>query len=231
MAESALPDEKAPDCKFCYPPEPWRIIWSTPDFILQMGLGPLAEGHVLIISRTHYSCCASLPPDQSVEFEHLIHMVKSAQLNLYGKSLMFEHGRSGSCVPPGHGDDHCYHAHLHLVPIDINLAASIANDFQATVLDRWTEVRDTYTHNGRPYLLATSGDRILYAETPDGIRSRYLRRISAAALGRPELEDWVAFPSYPIVKAGRDKLSPELNRIMSEAGQDATAASTESRAL
>jgi len=108
---------------------------------------------------------------------------------------------------------------------------SIASDFSAATFDSWAEVRDTYKRSGRPYLLAARSDRIVYAETPDRIRSRYLRRIAAAAIGRPELEDWVAFPSYTTVKAGLDRLSPELNRVMTEAGQDATAASAEGRAL
>jgi len=222
---------KAPDCKFCYRPEPWRAIWSTEHFHVQMGLGPLAEGHILVLSKTHYSCCAELPSSHAAEWEYLVSKVKAAQVNVYGESLMFEHGRSGACVLPGHGDDHCYHAHLHLLPVDLNLADSIASDFPVITFDNWSEVRDRYTRTRRPYLLAASGDQIVYAETPDKIRSRYLRRIAAAALGRPELEDWVAFPGYMTVKAGLARLSPEMKRIMTEAGQDAHTACTEGRVV
>ena len=128
---------------------------------------------------------------------------------------MFEHGRSGGCLPPGNGEDLCYHAHLHFLPAAVGLADSIAADFQTLTLADWAAVRRRCALTGRPYLLAENGSGIVYAETPDKIRSRYLRRIAAAALSVPELEDWVAFPSYPVVQAGRDRLAQEIGRISS----------------
>jgi diadenosine tetraphosphate (Ap4A) HIT family hydrolase len=218
-------------CRFCYPPEPWRIIRSTLHFNVQMGLGPLAEGYALILSKRHFSCCAELPRSHMAEFENLVRDVRQAQINLYGKSLMFEHGRSGACLPPGNGEDLCYHAHLHLLPAAIDLADSISDDFPAVTFDAWQEVRSRYALTGRPYLLAEKRRRIVYAETPDRIRSRYLRRIAATALGKPELEDWIAFPSYSVVKVGRDKMATELNRLIKGSVQNGTAASPESRAV
>lgn len=222
---------KVPDCLFCYPPEAWRIIWSTSHFNVQMGLGPLAEGYALILSRLHYSCCAELPESHAAEFEDLIRMVRQAQINLYGSSVMFEHGRSGACLPPGHGEDLCYHAHLHLLPAIVNLADSISVDFPALIVDGWQEVRARYALTGRPYLLAEKGSKIVHAETPDRIRSRYLRRIAAAALDKAELEDWVAFPSYPVVKTGRDKMAAELNRLIEGSVKNGTATGPESRSV
>lgn len=202
-------------CRFCFLPEPWRVVWSTENFNVQMGLGPLAEGYALILSKSHYSCCAQLPEAHSTEFGDLVRLVRKAQLSLYGRSTMFEHGRSGACLPPGNGEDLCYHAHLHFLPAAVGLADSIADDFQTLTLADWSAVRRRYALTGRPYLLAENGNEIVYAETPDKIRSRYLRRIAAGALGVPELEDWVAFPDYPVVKAGRDKLAQEISRISS----------------
>jgi diadenosine tetraphosphate (Ap4A) HIT family hydrolase len=222
---------KLPDCRFCHPPEPWRIIWSASHFNVQMGLGPLAEGYALILSKQHFSCCAELPQSHIAEFEALIQIVRQAQISLYGKSLMFEHGRSGACLPPGNGEDLCYHAHLHLLPAAINLADSISADFPAETFGTWQEIRGRYMLTGRPYLLAEKEGKIVHAETPDRIRSRYLRRIAAAALDKPELEDWVAFPSYSIVAAGRDKMAVELNRLIKGSARNATAGGPESRAL
>jgi diadenosine tetraphosphate (Ap4A) HIT family hydrolase len=228
---AAIEGPMVADCRFCCPPEPWRIVWSTRHFNVQMGLGPLAEGYALILSKSHYSCCAELPESQGAEFEHIVRMVRKAQMNLYGESLMFEHGRSGACVPPGHGDDLCYHAHLHLLPATVNLADSISVDFTAVTFDNWAAVRHQYMLTGRPYVLAEKGGRIVHAETPDRIRSRYLRRIAATALGTPELEDWVAFPNYTIVKSGRDKMSLELNRLIEKKRRNATTNSTKVGAI
>jgi hypothetical protein len=233
MDEPAVSGERTKllGCRFCYPPELWRVISSTPHFKVQMGLGPLTEGYALLLSRLHYSCCADLPESQAVEFENLVRIVRQAQINLYGKSLIFEHGRSGACLPPGNGEDLCYHAHLHLLPAAVNLADSISGDFPVATFDSWQEVRSRYALTGRPYLLAEKGRRIVYAETPDKIVSRYLRRIAAAALGKQELEDWVAFPSYSVVRAGRDKMAVELNRLIKARYENGTAASPESRTI
>jgi diadenosine tetraphosphate (Ap4A) HIT family hydrolase len=223
-------------CRFCYLPEPWRVVWSTEHFNVQMGLGPLAEGYALILSRSHYSCCAELPETLAAEFEDLVRLVRRAQLRLYGESLMFEHGRSGACLPPGNGEDLCYHAHLHFLPAQVDLADSIASDFPALTFDDWAAVRRRYRQTSRPYLLAgtsstDSTSAIAFAETPDQIRSRYLRRIAAASLGMPELEDWVAFPSYPVVRAGLDKLANEISRLSKGPEHYATTGSAEGRAV
>jgi diadenosine tetraphosphate (Ap4A) HIT family hydrolase len=214
-------------CRFCFLPEPWRVIWSTPHFNVQMGLGPLAEGYALILSKFHYSCCAELPAALADEFEGLVRLVRAAHINLYGQSTFFEHGRSGACLPPGNGEDLCYHAHLHLLPAGVNLADAISGDFGARICTDWDSVRSLYTLTGRPYLLAEHSTGIAYAEVPDTIRSRYLRRAAAAALGTPELEDWVAFPSYSMVRAGRDQMAPEFIRIAHEPEKYGTSRSPE----
>jgi hypothetical protein len=179
-----------------------------------MGLGPLTEGYALILSKFHYSCCAEIPEASTEEFQRLIQIVRQAQINLYGHSLIFEHGRSGACLPPGHGEDLCYHAHLHLLPAAMSLTHSISNDFSTTSLKNWGAVRRRYAVTGRPYILAQHENSITHAETPARIRPRYLRNIIARKLGKPELEDWVAFPSYSIVQAGRDKMAAEISRVI-----------------
>jgi hypothetical protein len=100
-ADLTVASERVVGCRFCFLPEPWRVIWSTPNFNVQMGLGPLTEGYALILSKSHYSCCADLPPALADEFEGLIRLARAAQINLYGRSVFFEHGRSGACLPPG----------------------------------------------------------------------------------------------------------------------------------
>lgn len=70
-------------CRFCFLPEPWRIIWSTPNFNVQMGLGPLAEGYALILSKYHYACCAELPVAYGDEFDELVRMVGATHQPLW----------------------------------------------------------------------------------------------------------------------------------------------------
>lgn len=230
-ADVLIGSNRVASCRFCFLPEPWRVIWSTPNFNVQMGLGPLAEGYALILSKSHYACCAELPAAHADEFEELVRLVRAAQINLYGQCTLFEHGRSGACLPLGSGEDLCYHAHLHLLPATVDLAGAISADFPALVFADWTSVRNQYALTGSPYLLAEQEAGIAYAEVPDRIRSRYLRRAAAAALGTPELEDWVAFPSYSIVRAGRDKMAREFIRVAHGQEKNATSSGPEGRSL
>ena len=106
------------ECRFCMLPDPWRIIHETSNFVVQMGLGPLAEGYVVLLTRTHVPCIAALSDSQLGEFLSVLRLVQWAQHRVYQGSLFFEHGRSGACLPEGNGDDLCYHAHLHLLVVN-----------------------------------------------------------------------------------------------------------------
>lgn len=188
------------ECRFCVLPERWRVVHETANFVVQAGLGPLAVGYVLILTRTHVPCFGALEDARLPEFERLLSIVRDAQTRLFGSSLYFEHGRSGACLPEGHGEDLCYHAHLHLLPTEFDLGSMIAADHEVAVFASWAEVVKAVQANPEPYVLSQRGDDIYLAWTPARLPRRYLRTKLATALGRPELADWVAFPSYPIVR-------------------------------
>lgn len=201
------------ECRFCTLPESWRIIRESPNFVTQMGLGPLMEGYALILTRTHLSCFSELDRDQLDEFLQTLELIQRAQRKAYQHSLFFEHGRSGSCVPEGQGEDLCYHAHLHLIPSEIELARLVAADFELEQLNDWDEVTRAYQRDMRPYILIQNGRRINVARTVTGIPKRYLRTKIAVALGEPDLADWAAFPSYTVVSEGRRRLREVLNSV------------------
>ena len=181
-----------------------------------MGLGPIIEGYVIIITRPHLSCCAAISEEWLDEFKCLIEAVQEAQVAIYGASLFFEHGRTGSCVPEGHGQDVCYHAHLHLLPIDLDLKEYVAEDYTIQDLKGWTEVCSQYAVNDDPYILVQDKNLIGYVAAPEKLPKRYLRTKVAAILGDPVLADWEAFPSYDLVQCGKRRLGPELERSMTK---------------
>jgi len=79
--------------------EPWRIIRSTLNFNVQMGLGPLAEGYALILSKRHFSCCAELPQSDIAEFENLVRTVRKRRLTcMVSRSCLNMPKRA--CLPP-----------------------------------------------------------------------------------------------------------------------------------
>src|SRR5947209_11607089 len=111
-------------CRFCIRPDPDRIVVTTDNFYVMMSLGPLVEGYTLLVSRKHISCCAEIADANLQEFNAWEGIVKEAQNKAYGQSVVYEHGRTGSCLHLS--EAHCYHAHLHMVPTGFSLAFSTA---------------------------------------------------------------------------------------------------------
>lgn len=198
------------ECRFCVLPERWRVVHETRNFVVQAGLGPLSEGYVLVLTRTHLPCFAALDETQLPEFEQVLRLVQRTQIDAYGSSLYFEHGRSGACLPEGFGEDLCYHAHLHLMPTKIDLASLVDADYDVDLFDSWLDVLRFYDKNPVPYVLAQRGDQTSVARTPPSLPKRYLRTKLATAMGAPELADWVAFPSYDVVRRSRNSLAKAL---------------------
>jgi diadenosine tetraphosphate (Ap4A) HIT family hydrolase len=184
-------------------PERWRVVAETQHFLVMMGLGPLTPGYMLVITREHTSCCAGIRADRVEGFMALRDAVRATQQEVYGCSLFFEHGRSGSCVPEGSGEDHCYHAHMHFMPVRADLAAAVREDYPLVNRSEWPDLVDLYYSDGAsPYILTQDNDTIAYAKVDGRLPRQYLRTKLATVLGMPHLGDWVAFPSYEVVKEG-----------------------------
>ncbi|MDF5751206.1 hypothetical protein [Spongiactinospora sp. TRM90649] len=200
------------ECRFCVRPEPWRIVATTENFLVMMGLGPPVEGYALIITRYHVPCIAEIPSPQVEEFRDTLTRLRTAQLNTYGATLFFEHGRSGSCVRPGEGEDLCYHAHLHVLPASIALADRVRNDYQLKTLGKWPDFFNEYATTRLPYILVQDRAGIAWFPVEQRLPRHYLRSRVSELVGDPSRADWVACPSYPVVAAGKSRLEPELRR-------------------
>ena len=193
-------------CRFCDKPDPERILADTSEFYVQLSLGPLTEGHLLIISHDHYSCSADLPASRQQSLWRLTGVVRDVVAKVYGPGVLFEHGRSGACLPPGHGDDHCYHLHIHCVPLNVLMATRISIDYSVRRIADWSELQAVYLSNGEPYLAFEDGSGVYYVRNPEDLPRHYLRTVVAEATGRTELADWVAFPSYPVISTAIERL-------------------------
>jgi diadenosine tetraphosphate (Ap4A) HIT family hydrolase len=184
------------------------VILETANFVAIAGLGPLAEGYVLVVTRVHVSCIAAAPTAWGDELEELRRTIATAQRGVYGASFFFEHGRSGACLPEGEGEDHCYHAHLHLVASAVDLPAAVSQDHRLVPLRDWQHLIDHYAQDPLPYIMVERANGgIGYVPTPKKLPRHYLRTKTAELLGVPELADCMAFPRLDVVERGRSRLS------------------------
>jgi diadenosine tetraphosphate (Ap4A) HIT family hydrolase len=211
MADGAR--AKASACRFCTLPEPWRIVLETPNFLVIMGLGPIVVGYCVLITKEHRSCYAELPAQHFGEFLQVVDAVQSCQRDGLGASLLFEHGRNGGCLPHGHDDELCYHAHVHLLPTTANLAESIRSDYSTEELSDWPSLAVRYASQGGSYLLVQDGENLAYVSNPEALPGRYLRTKAAKEiLGDPILADWQAFPGYEMIHEGKVALEDRLRQ-------------------
>lgn len=192
-------------CRFCNPPEKERILHETENFYIMLSLGPIVEGYLLLVSKSHISCCAEIPKGVTSEFDSLYKMAKEILIKEYGQCICYEHGRAGSCLIPAEGSKHCFHAHMHFVPVKASLNKEIAKEFSGLLIKDLSEFRTSYKKTFLPYLFVDDGEKIIYT-IEDKLRSQYLRFKTAKAIGKEELWDWVNHQGWDKINSGKLKL-------------------------
>jgi diadenosine tetraphosphate (Ap4A) HIT family hydrolase len=95
-------------CIFCNKEEiKEAVLWETDSFFVKVGVGILAPGHVMIISKEHLSCFGELPNRLDEEFVLLKNEIFNRLRAKFSEPLIYEHGVYSQSVN---------HAHMHFVP-------------------------------------------------------------------------------------------------------------------
>lgn len=202
-------------CRFCNPPDKDRILFETQNFYVMLSLGPIKEGYLLIISKEHIECCGAIPDSLGAEFDKLVSSVKSILKEEYGACILYEHGRAGSCLSYGEGSKHCYHAHLHCVPININLNKLIKGALKPIDFNSFEEFRKTFKSTNEPYLFVDDGKMQMHIAVND-LRRQYLRFLASNEIGETELWDWVKFQGWDKIESAKKKLKPRFEKLATE---------------
>lgn len=174
-------------CRFCEAPNPSEVIRQTSGGLRALAsYGGFVPGWTIIVPPQHLPSTARLGIDARRRFDHFRAEVGSLIERRVGRYVMFEHGAADFSRPAGCGVDH---AHLHLVPLDMNLREAISSlgdpdlnlDWQPVV--GWPEPRQ-----GNDYIWVSdrTGSWVSYTrEQP----SQVARRAIARVLGIPQW-DW-----------------------------------------
>jgi hypothetical protein len=190
------------DCFICRAVHDHELPWTDQPILLQPGrgcvlpgMGALVTGYLLISPADHVpNLCAASPETGFSEFLRQALMCLSSHL---GELTYWEHGGvqtasfpTSACVD---------HAHLHVVPgsYDLRLptpAAVRSADAPTMLAEHSTDWRE------RPYLMAGSTGSTCALVEDVGI-PQYFRRQLAAAVGKPDLWDYAAFPGEANIKA------------------------------
>jgi diadenosine tetraphosphate (Ap4A) HIT family hydrolase len=202
-------------CRFCNPPERDRIIYESDNFYIMLSLGPIVEGYCLLVSKQHISCCGGIPSQLRKEFESLYSRLKAILIKTYGSCVCYEHGRAGSCMVQLEGNKHCYHAHMHFVPISTSLNYIAQKDFDEKSLKTLNELFSVYEKMERPPYVFIDDEEIgmnIY-HVDQQIRRQYLRYHAAKSIGKEHLWNWVEHQGWDLIELGIKTLKPHFNNV------------------
>lgn len=181
------------NCTFCEPANfEDSLVVETRDYWVVATLGQIRSGYVLIIPKKHISCMGALSHEDAASMNFMTHVASRALSQEYHRSLShapypviaFEHGIVGQTIK---------HAHLHLLPVVVDLTARIRFDFPQAMIEELRDVidlRERYERQSVPYLFWTtrSGSKMVCWDPP--APPQYLRLIMAELLGLPERGNW-----------------------------------------
>ncbi|MEU8345617.1 hypothetical protein AB0C74_28285 [Spirillospora sp. NPDC048832] len=189
MAEPTAWREPGRDCVLCPPlrfrfngmaglPGETGVIAADRDFLLIPDVAPLAEGHVLLVTRDHHACAGefgALMWERALRWRDRVAGLYRAAYGS-GDLLLFEHGPAtpqggGACID---------HAHWHLLPGTPGVRAVVEGwGRPGTPADR--AALRARLRAGRSYLLIEEAGAMT-VHPGDGAESQLLRRAAATAL-------------------------------------------------
>jgi ATP adenylyltransferase len=170
-----------------------KVLFESENFIVIPSLGSLVKGWLLIVPKRHVLSFSYLPSDLYLELEVLVQRLGLILEKEFGPITIFEHGSSMRNSPVGCGVDY---AHLHVVPININLIeeleANFNYEFDWNVVYNFESLKK-YAISDIPYLYVKSIDGSQFVTTSEYIPSQLFRKVIANYLSIPDEFDWKKF--------------------------------------
>lgn len=179
---------KSQDCGLCKKDDgEGSTLYETDNFYVAPTLGPLVEGHLLLISKEHILGIGHLEGSLVHELEKLREETRKVLTREYGTPIFFEHGpatwsrRGGCCVE---------HVHLHAIPIQFDLYGDLRKHFECIDLNGLEELRELVKRE-EDYIYYEDQEGKRYAFPIRGpIPPQYMRKLIAFKLGKQEEWDW-----------------------------------------
>lgn len=141
-------------CEFCQRSNlAAYILKETPAFLIATDHAPLVEGHLLIITKQHYTCYGVVPAELDAELFALKREVQQFLTQYYAPVVFWEHGIFRQTV---------YHAHLHCFPFG-TVEYDISQGLHATVVHGQEDIRRWYASRGQYFFMENGQITLLFA--------------------------------------------------------------------
>lgn len=204
-------------CTFCDKSEYGSAIAENGEFFVKATYGMMGvEGYVLLVPKSHVSCYGALSRKKHEKFGKARDTLVDAVERNYGKSVVFEHGKTGQTV---------LHAHLHVIPgVDFDelvaetekMAAREEKEYRHVPFgkevkfgseDERKELSHATKLGGYLYVGDPSSRRaVIFYAKPEERLKMVLRKAAARILGDEDLADWRKSRSTPELAEKDDAL-------------------------
>ena len=176
------------DCIFCRRENiKDEILWESENFFVKVGIGLLAPGHVMVISKAHYSCFGELPPQLKDEFLWVKSQVHEKVSSLFSEPIVYEHGIYSQSVN---------HAHMHFVPAKtgpypfFNMHKKIFSSLPSEKVDSAHSVAEALRKYGSYIFLEEEGSAWIYNTQHAAPQAFTFRKEFGRLSGLTGLIDW-----------------------------------------
>jgi len=192
-----------------------RFLFRSDRFVVVPSVGQLVEGYLLVLPVHHCKALGDLCVHALDELAILCVLVRKILGDHYGRHILFEHGTRSEGV----GGCGIYHAHLHATPLagTPDPIDALKARFRYTGLADLSELSKKSA--GLPsYLFYQDSHGRLYLFDTGPLRSQYMRKLLADALGRQDW-DWRTVGREERLLATLERLSGQLEIIDMSAPQ------------
>lgn len=175
------------DCVFCTPP-PELVLYKGTAVSALFDVSPLVPGHLILHTNSHHGCVGEVPEHEHEELMELHDQLWQQVRSAYGTVMSFEHGRAGHCTTGPRADRLCHHAHVHVLPVDIDLDPPLRALYPRVPAARPADLATVFDEYGGYLHVRRAG--AAWAYPAENTAPHLLRTLVATALERPERADW-----------------------------------------
>ena len=189
-------------CRYCdlNKHEP-LMIESNAGYVVP-SIGAMVEGWLLVFPKRHVLALSELTNDEWVEFQSLVGLARASSEGEFGPTILFEHGSAGVGRAAACGVNH---AHMHVVPLKIDLRAAISECSKDVGTYEWSRVTDRPDSVLEQDYLYVSDDTGDWVARSSWLPGQVVRRAIARFLGL-EVWDWKVDAHLDLVESTRRKL-------------------------
>ena len=152
-------------------------------------LGPLVDGHSLICPKKHRISLAEMSPEELGDLVAVSEHLERVLRKCFGMPVhRFEHGNAKNLSRVVCSVEH---AHLHLLPAEVNLVDVLINEhgFQE-IAEGVSSLPQIAGEEEYIFYSSPSGDSFIRTLEVEKIPSQFFRRLFAASLGNRENWNW-----------------------------------------